>query len=345
MNYYVKRTLQAIFTVWATLTFTFVLTRYMPGGPLDFIKAQMALGNLGPSSGGGSSGSVDMDQFSTLAQEYVNIDPTQPIYMQYLDYMIQLLQGDLGQSIWYGEPVQEVLFPAIPWTVFLGSIAITISFTSRVVIGALLAYLEGTKVDLGSTTALIWGHSLPFYIVAIVLIYVFGYQYGMFPISGRVDPNATPGLNLPFIEGILWHAALPIVSLVWVSFGQGALAMRANSIQVLGEDYIRAARLRGINTDRIALLYVGRNAILPMYTQMMIQIGFVFAGSVYLESIFQYPGVGFYLYKGIQARDYPLMMGGFVLITITVVLAMYVADLTYSMLDPRIKQGESSESY
>lgn len=347
MNYYVKRTLQALFTVWATLTFTFALTRYMPGGPLDFIRAQLALGNLGPggSSGGGGANSVNMEQFSQLAQQYVNIDPTKPVYIQYMNYMSHLLQGDLGQSIWYGKPVSDVLFPAIPWTVFLGSIAVTVSFTTRVVIGALLAYVEGSKFDLGGTTALIWGHSIPFYIIAIVLIYVFAYQYGLFPISGRVNPNTTPGLNIPFIRGILWHAALPIVSLVWVSFGQGALAMRANSIQVLGEDYLRAARLRGIDTDRIALLYVGRNAILPMYTQMLIQIAFVFAGSVYLESIFAYPGVGYYLFQGIQARDYPLMMGAFILITVTVVIAMYVADLTYSFLDPRIKQGEASEAY
>jgi peptide/nickel transport system permease protein len=346
MNYYIKRTFQAVFTVWATLSFTFVLTRWMPGGPLDYIKAQMALGNLGPGSGGGGgSGSVDMAQFSQLAQDYVGIDPSKPIYLQYAEYMVGLLQGDLGQSIWYGEPVSQVLFPAIPWTVFLGSIAVTVSFTTRVVLGALLAYLEGSKLDLGGTTALIWGHSIPFYIIAIVLIYVFAYQYGWFPISGRVNADATPGFNLPFIQGILWHATLPIISLVWVSFGQGALAMRANSIQVLGEDYLRAARLRGIDADRIALLYVGRNAILPMYTQMLIQIAFVFAGSVYLESIFAYPGVGYYLFQGIQARDYPLMMGAFILITITVVVAMYVADLTYSFLDPRIKQGDASEAY
>jgi len=305
----------------------------------------MALGNLGPGSGGGNSGSVDMNQFATLAQQYVNIDPTAPTHVQYYNYMTRLLTGDLGQSIWYGEPVADVLFPAIPWTVFLGSIAVTVSFTTRVVIGALLAYIEGSKLDLGGTTALIWGHSVPFYIIAILLVYVFGYQYSWFPIAGRVDPNTVPGFNLSFVQGVLWHATLPVIALVWVSFGQGALAMRANSIQVLGEDYLRAARLRGIKTDRIALLYVARNAILPMYTQMLIQIGFVFAGSVYLESIFQYPGVGFYLFKGIQARDYPLMMGGFILITITVVIAMYFADLTYSFLDPRIKQGEKSEAY
>lgn len=346
MNYYVKRLLQSLFTIWAVLTITFALTRWMPGGPLDFIRAQLVAGSLGAGSGGQIQGDPQqLKQFNKLAQLYINIDPSKPLHMQYLEYMSNLLMGDLGQSIWYSKPVVEVLVPAIPWTVFLGALAIFISFVSRVVVGAALAYKEGTRIDLGGTTALIWGHALPFYVVAILLLYVLGFQLGWFPVSGRVNSNVPAGLNIPFIVGILKHAALPVAALAWASFGQGAIAMRANSIQVLGEDYLRVAKLRGIKTDRIALLYVARNAILPMYTGMLIQIGFVFAGSVILESIFRYPGVGYYMFQGIQARDYPLMMGAFILITITVVFAMLVADLTYGIVDPRVKRGESSEAF
>ena len=344
MNYYVERTLQAVFTVWAVLTITFVLTRWMPGGPLDFIRAQMIAGNLGAAGGGGEiTGSPEqLEQFNEIAKAYVNIVPSAPLHEQYIEYTRSILTGDLGRSIWFNKPVEDVLIPAIPWTLFLGSVSVLISFVTRVVIGAALAYKEGSWFDIGSTTALLWAHSVPFFLVGIILLYLTAYQWGWFPIAGRINPAAEPGLNWPFVAGVLEHAALPVISLAWASFGAGAIAMRANSIQVLGEDYLRVANLRGVALKRIATLYVARNAILPMYTSMLIQLGYIFAGSVFIESIFQYHGVGFYIFRGIQARDYPLMMGGFLMITITLVIAMFIADLTYGMVDPRVKRDQEA---
>ncbi|MCU4975476.1 ABC transporter permease [Halobacteria archaeon AArc-m2/3/4] len=344
MNYYVKRVLQSLFTIWAVLTITFVLIRWMPGGPLDYLMAQFVQGNLGP-SGTGVDTQERIAAFERMAEVYINFDPTAPLYVQYFEYVGDVLTGNLGRSIWYQQPVEEVLFPAIPWTVFIGAVAIFISFISRVIVGAALAYKEGSKLDIGGTTLLIWGHSIPFYVVAILLLYTFGYQFGWFPVSGRYNPDPPAGLNWPFIAGILHHAALPMVALAWASFGAGAIAMRANAIQILGEDYLRAAKLRGITSKRITLLYVARNAILPMYTQMLIQVGFIFSGSIILEMVFEYRGVGWYMFQAIQNNDYPLMMGCFLLITVTIAIAMLVADLTYGLVDPRVRRGESSESF
>jgi len=345
MNYYAKRIAQTMFTIWAVLTITFVLIRFMPGGPLDYLRAQVIAGNVGQGTGQFQGGSGRLASFNRLAELYINIDPSQPIYIQYWQYVSQLAHGDLGMSIYYTAPVEQILLPAIPWTVFLGGIAVFISFVSRVVVGAALAYKEGSRFDVGGTTALIWGHSLPFYIIGILLLYVLGYQWGWFPTSGRYNADAVAGLNWPFISGILSHAALPVIALAWASFGSGAIAMRANAIQVLGEDYVRTARLRGIKSKRITILYVARNAVLPMYTGMLIQIGFIFAGSIILERIFVYRGVGWYMFRAIQADDYPLMMGAFILIIVTVSIAMLVADLTYGLVDPRVTRGESDESF
>jgi peptide/nickel transport system permease protein len=262
--------------------------------------------------------------------------------MQYIDYITDVLQGDLGQSFLHNEPVAEVLLPAIPWTLFLGAIAVFISFVSRVIIGGTLAYVEGSRFDFGATTTLVWIHAFPYYVVAILLLFTFGYQLDWFPINGRVNSAVPAGLNYEFIAGILHHAALPIISLAWASFGAGAIVMRANAIQIIGEDYVRVARLRGIPTSRITIWYVARNAILPMYTQMLLSIGFMFGGSVILETIFQYPGVGYYIVNSINARDYPMMMAGFLIITVAVVIAMLVADLTYGMVDPRVNRGENN---
>ena len=344
MNYYVKRTLQAVFTFWAVLTLTFVMVRWMPGGPLDFIRAAMVAGNLGPGGGGSISGSPQrIQEFNEIAELYVNVRPDAPLHEQYFNWFADVLRGDLGRSVWFNEPVRDILIPAIPWTVFLGAISVLISFVSRVLIGAALAYREGTRFDIGVTTGLMWVHSVPFFLVGVILLYLTAYQWELFPIAGRLDTSAEPGLNWSFISGVLHYAALPVISLAWASFGSGAIAMRANSIQVLGEDYLRVAQLRGISTRRVATLYVARNAILPMYTNMLIQIGFIFAGSIFIESIFQYKGIGFYIFRGIQARDYPLMMGGFLLIAATLVITLYIADLTYGMIDPRIKRD--AEAY
>jgi peptide/nickel transport system permease protein len=150
-------------------------------------------------------------------------------------------------------------------------------------------------------------------------------------------------LSVTFLVDALWHAAMPIASFVVTTFGLQALAMRGNSIRVLGEDYLRVARLRGLPDRRIGIMYVGRNAILPLYTEFMIAIGFMFGGSIILEQIFSYPGIGFYLFQSISSRDFPLMMGTFIVITLSVTLAVYVADLTYGLVDPRA--GGDNESY
>lgn len=340
MNYYAKRVGQTLFTIWSVLTITFALIRFMPGGPLDYLRAQVIAGNIGQGSTGQLQGSSDqLAAFDRLAELYININPNDPIYVQYVDYMSQLFRGDFGQSIYFTAPVEDVLLPAIPWTVFLGAIAVFISFVSRVVVGAALAYKEGSRLDFGGTTALIWGQSLPFYVIGILLLYVFGYQYGWFPTSGRYNADAVAGLNWPFIAGILNHAALPVIALAWASFGAGAIAMRANAIQVLGEDYVRTAKLRGIGSKRITILYVARNAILPMYTGIVIGLGGILGGQVILEEIFAYNGLGLVMFNATVQRDFPLLTASLIITTFLFVLGTLIADFTYAWIDPRAEQS------
>lgn len=334
MNYYAERTLQAFVTVLIVVTVTFLMIRLIPGGPMDFMRAQL----IQQSQGRG--GTVDMQRINELVQAYTNVHPDRPIWRQYVDYLVSLAQLDLGKSVWYDRPVASILAAAIPWTVFVLSIALLINFVFGIGLGALMAYFEGSRFDTGSTLFAILSTSVPYYIVAILLVYVFGYQLGWFPTGGRLPSGVDVGLTVAFFFGAIYHAALPVISLV-TGFAGLAISMRANSISVLGEDYIRVARLRGIRTRRIALRHVVRNAILPIWTQLLISIGFLFGGSIILEQIFAYHGVGYYMYQAIQSRDYPLMMGGFLVITIAVVISVYIADLSYGKIDPRVNsEGE-----
>ena len=336
-NYYVERTVQAVFTVFAVITLSFALIRLMPGGPVDFIRAQMIQQQ---------GGEADMEQINAMVEVYTNVHPEEPLLQQYVDYMTAMAVGDFGTSMWYGRPVADILGAALPWTVFLMTISLALTFIIGIGLGAIMAYMEQSRFDVASTLISTFLTSIPYYVMAVVLVYILGFQLNWFPTGGRVSSDVTAGPNLEFIGSVFYHGALPIFSMVITGFGIQALAMRGNSIRVLGADYLRVARLRGLPSQTIALRYVGRNAILPMYTGMMIAIGFMFGGAIILEEIFSYPGIGWYMFTGIQARDYPLMMGAFILITIAVVIGVYIADLTYGKIDPRADiTGGDREAY
>ena len=332
MRYYAERTLQALVTVLIVVTVTFVMIRLIPGGPMDFMRAQLI------QQAQGGDGATDMARINELVESYTNVQPDKPMWQQYIDYVVSLAQLDLGQSVWYDRSVSSILGPAIPWTVFVLGISLLVNFTLGIGLGALMAYFEGSRFDVGSTLFAILSTSVPYYVVAILLVYVFGYQLGWFPTGGRFASDVQIGLTFEFISSALYHAVLPVLSLV-TGFAGLAISMRANSISVLGEDYIRVARLRGIQTRNIALRHVVRNAILPIWTQLLISIGFLFGGSIILEQIFKYHGVGYFMYQAIQSRDYPLMMGGFLVITVAVVVSVFVADVTYGKIDPRVTTG------
>lgn len=331
MNYYAKRIGQTLFTIYAVISISFALVRLLPGGPMVYLKTKLIRQQ---------GGSADMERINRLVELYTSIRPDQPLWVQYLDYVSSVLTGDLGRSLWLNKSVTSILGEALPWTMFLMGSALFLSFTIGISIGAVMAYAEGGKFDLGSTSIAILLNSIPYYIVAVVLVYVLGYQYNVFPTGGRYASGVPVGFNIPYLTSVAYHAILPIFSMVITGFGGTAISMRGNSISVLGSDYLRVARLRGLRPRRIALEYVARNALLPMYTGLMMSIGMIFGGSVILEQIFSYPGVGYYMFKAINTRDYPLLMGGLILITTAVVVGILIADLTYSRIDPRVGGGD-----
>ena len=332
-NRIIARAAQSIFTIIVVISLTFVLIRFLPGGPMQYLRAQMMQQHSGQS----------VEQINRLVQVYTNVNPSKPLYIQYFSYVDSILHLDLGKSIWYGKPVSSILLGALPWTLLVMLISTVLIFSIGVLIGAVMAYLEGGRLDLATSMVSIFLTLIPYYVAAVILLYILSYQEGWFPTGGRYGSVAV-SLSMPFLISVAKHACLPILSVVVTGFGLQALAMRGNSIQVLGEDFLHVARLRGVPDSRIAIRYVGHNAILPMYTGLMISIGFLFGGSVILEQIFSYPGVGYYMFKAISARDYPLMMGAFLVITCAVVIAIFIADMTYGFIDPRIG-GENREAY
>jgi len=330
-RYYIERTVRTVLTIWFVMTVTFGLIRLIPGGPIQMLRARLTRQGVDPS------------RIDSIVESY-QADPT-PIYVEYYEYVSALVRGNLGQSFFYQKPVASIIADALPWTVFVMVTATILLFAIAVVLGAIMAYKEGSKLDTAISSASVLLSSIPFYVLAIGFVVVLSYQYGFFPARYRLSPGVTPGFTVEFITNAMYHAALPIASVVLTQAGLQTLAMRGNSIQVLGEDFVRVARLRGLSDRRIAVRYVGRNAILPMYTGFLTLIGFNIGGSIILEEVFTYPGVGYYMFQALINRDYSLMMGIFLIITTTLVLAVYVADLTYGLIDPRVQTGDHSESY
>ena len=333
MNYYARRLAMGAITIFTTITISFILVRLMPGGPQEYL-----IGNL-------VSNGMDVAQARELASDFVGYEVDAPLHVQYFNYMGNIITGDFGQSIWFDQSVRSIFLEALPWTVLISGIALFGNFLIGVAVGAFLAYREGTRLDVNASSFMIVASSVPYYVVALLLLIFLSLQFDLFPAAGRYNTDTVPGFNYAFLAGVLHHAALPVLSLMLFEWGETAISMRSNAVRILGEPYLRVARLRGLPTNRIALRYVSRNAMLPLFTGLMIRVGFILGGSIITERIFGYRGVGFYMFEAISARDFQVLMGGLIIITVAVVIGVLLADLTYGYIDPRAGKGADRESY
>ena len=331
MIWIVKRIVRALVAIFLVLTLTFLLLRLMPGNPIDMLLYQLMF-----------TRGMDPLQATEFVRVYYGILPSGPIYLQYLDYLRNLLSGNLGLSITVSPrtPVNSLIVSMLPWTLLVLSIGITISFSIGILLGMFLAYRRGGKLDSTLSTTFSVLSGIPSYVGALAMLLIFAMTLRIFPPGGTYSSNVTPGWNIYFIGDVLYHAALPILTYVILSFGGWAITMKNVTISVLGEDYVLAAEARGLKKRRITISYVGRNAILPMFTSLAISLGNAFGGSLFIEQIFTYTGIGYLTYLGLANYDYPILQGCFLLTTISVIVANFIADIGYSFLDPRIKLGE-----
>jgi peptide/nickel transport system permease protein len=340
VKYFLRRSLQSVLTFVIGLFVTFALYRLVPGGPIEALQQRLIRQMQS------QQGTVNTQRVNRLTEKISGINPDQPILPAFAEYVVNIvLYQDFGTSIAYQKPVFEVLFTAMPWSVFLSVYGLLLGYAATILVGTLMAWKEGTSVDSALTLFVLTMNSIPYYIGGLVMLVVLGFQWQLFPTGGRYPAGVTPGFNLPFMIGLVQHAALPILSQFIVGFAGGAIGMRGLAVRVVGADYLRSARLRGLGTNRILTRYITRNSVLPMYTGLMIGIAGIFSSSVIVERIFQYPGVGWYLFEALTLQDYPLVMGAFIFFSALTILGTLLADLTYSVVDPRAGTGADREAY
>lgn len=332
LGYIIKRLVTAFCIIYVVISLSFFMVRLMPGSPVDALEAQL-----------NSQGGLSPEEIQARVQAIYGVTPNAPIIQQYFSYIGHAIRGNLGTSITNpGVSVVHIISGAIPWTIFVVASALVISFIIGIAVGAAMAAFKDSKLSKGATLLVSFLSAIPNYLIAIVLLYLLTNLNHYFPSSGAYSVNVDPGFSVAFISSILYHAILPVAAFVITSFGGWALAMKGTAVSALGTEYVRAAESRGLSPGRIAMSYVGRNSMLPQITSLALQVGFLFGGSVFIETYFSYPGLGYYLIQAINSRDYSLMMGCFLLITITVIFSNFFVDLLYPAIDPRIARPKSS---
>lgn len=328
MRFFLNRLAFLLISIWAALTVNFLIPRLMPGSPVDAILAHFQADGapLGPNAIRALE-----QQFGVSHASFVS---------QYFGYLGNLLHGQLGISItYYPLSVTEVIARSLPWTLGLAGTATVISVVLGTLLGVYAAWHRGTTVDSTLTTVTMFTSAIPYFWVAIILVYLLGFELHWFPQLHAFSDLSQGSPWWQFTGDVLYHAILPGATIVISSVGGWLVGMRNNMIQTLGEDYVTYARARGVSDHRLMIFYAARNAILPNLTGFAMAIGFVVGGALLTEIVFSYPGIGMQLLTAVENQDYPLMQGIFLIIALTVLLANFFVEMIYGFLDPRARQG------
>jgi peptide/nickel transport system permease protein len=316
-----------LLVVFLAVSINFALPRMMPGDPIQAQLSQLM------ASGGGSG---DISAMVAAYQERFGLD--QPIWTQYLAYWNALFQFDLGYSLAnYPERVDAAIINGLPWTLGLLGVATVVSFTIGTLLGGLMGWPSTPRWVRGLGSGVVLLSSVPYFLIGMILLYLFAIVLRWFPAGGGMPFGTnTASFSFETMRGIVWHGTLPVLSIIIAEIGAWAIGMRGMLVSVLGEDYITLAEAKGNKPRRILTRYGMRNALLPQLTKLALTLGHIVSGAILVEVIFSYPGIGFRLYQAIQSKDYFVIQGIVLLLSVSIAIAMFILDLIYPLIDPRI---------
>jgi peptide/nickel transport system permease protein len=311
-----------LLVLWAVASLTFLLFRLMPGDPtLNFLSPTFSE--------------------ETRAALLKSFGLDRPLWEQYLIYMGNLLRGDLGMSFLQGKSVASLLLDALPNTVILTVVSLCAAYAFGIVAGAFLAFRRGGVMEAVSIPAALATRSAPEFWLGMLVLAGLAFQAGWFPTGGAMSPGAPLGSVADrLVSGdFWWHLALPALTLTLYLQGLPLLLMRATMLEVLNDEFIVMARMKGLSRWSIVMRHAARNALLPVVTAFALGLGASVGGNVVVETVFAWPGIGRVLVQAVQSADYPLAQGAFILIAAVLVTMNTVADLAYALLDPRVSVG------
>jgi peptide/nickel transport system permease protein len=327
LDYVVRRVAIFFVITWLAATINFFLPHLTSQDP---VKDKLLEASL--------QGGAVQSGIQEMAAEYnKKFGLDKPLWEQYVTYLGDVAHFDFNYSIAnYPRTVTSLIFEALPWTIGLLSVALVMSFAIGTALGALAGWPRAPGFIKVLMPPLFTLHSIPFFLLGLILIYVFGYVLQVVPMFGGYTPGAFPTLSMPFILDVLHHAILPALSIILVDIGGWALGMRGMMVTTQGEDYTVFAEAKGLKGSTIFMRYAVRNAILPQTTGLAIAFGRLVSGAVLVEVIFAFPGIGNTLYQAIRAADYFLIEGIVFCAIVTLGLSLLVLDIVYPLIDPRI---------
>jgi peptide/nickel transport system permease protein len=326
MRYILTKIGLFILTLWAAVTLNFILPRLMPGSPLDAALAKLA---------------ATGQQVTNAQRQAIEAQLGSPhgsIFSQYWQYLDGITHLRFGRS--FTDPTRTVassIGRALPWTVALVGVTTILAFIIGTLLGVYAGWRRGKKADTSVTlTATLFASFPPFWL-GLLLLYVFAFKFDWFAIKGGYSDGLTPNWSLSFLSNAVQHSILPGITLALTSLSGWVFGMRNNMVNVLGEDYVTFAEANGLRQRTIALRYAARNAMLPNVTAFGLSLGAVLGGSVLVEGIFSYPGTGHLLFEAVSNHDFPLMQALFLVLTVGMLTMIFIVDLLYARLDPRVR--------
>jgi peptide/nickel transport system permease protein len=327
VRYLLRKVVLFVITFWAAITLNFALPRLMPGSPVD-----AALGKL-------ASAGVPITNAERNAIEVELGVPHASWLTQYGDYLRNIATFKFGTS--YSFPTQTVaqtIRTALPWTLVLVGVTTIVAFVIGTLLGVYAGWRRGTRADESVTIGATFFGAFPPFWLGLLLLYLLAFKYNWFPIKGGYNPGTSPSWSPSFLGDAAKHSVLPAFTLAVTLLSGWVFGMRNNMINTLGADYVTFAEANGLRTRTIALLYAARNALLPNITAFGLSLGGVVGGSVLVEGVYSYPGLGNLLYIAVTNHDFPLMQALFLVFTVSMVVTIFVVDLLYVRLDPRVRQ-------
>jgi peptide/nickel transport system permease protein len=327
MRYILSKIGLFLLTLWAAVTLNFILPRLMPGSPLDAALAKLA-----------SSGQQVTNAQRNAIEAQLG-SPHGSMISQYWDYLGNIARLRFGQS--FTDPTRSVagsIGRALPWTLVLVGVTTVLAFIVGTLLGVYAGWRRGKKADTAVTLGATLFAAFPPFWLGLLLLYVFAFKLNFFAIKGGYSPGLTPSLSPSFLSNAVQHSVLPGLTLAITSLSGWVFGMRNNMINTLGEDYVTFAEANGLQQRTIALRYAARNALLPNVTAFGLALGAVLGGSVLVEGVFSYPGIGHLLFEAVTNHDYPLMQALFLVLTVSMLTAIFVVDLLYARLDPRVRR-------
>lgn len=332
ITYIFRRFFVFIVVVWAAATFNFLLPRLGGINPIrEKLIAQSSL-----------SGSVQAGLEDMIAEFEIKFGLEQPLWKQYITYMTDMARFDFNYSISnYPRRVSDMIAEALPWTIALLLTTTILAFLIGNILGALMAWPNAPKFLDYVMPPILMMTAIPYFLLGLILVYIFGFYLGVFPMFGGYTPGTIPTLTWRFALDVLWHSLLPALSILLVSLGFWAMGMRAMMVMTQGEDYVIFADAMGLRDRTIFTRYAIRNALLPQVTALALTLGAIVGGAVLVEIIFGYPGIGTVLYQAIRGSDFYLVQGIVFVVIVSIGLATFILDVIYPLLDPRITYRKS----